>query len=615
MYLFFLLVEAAFLERAAVASADPGWSWQNPLPQGAHLGMVAFATPDTAVALGHAATVLRSTDEGRNWTIVHQDSTEGTSFALGAVSFVTEKIGIAVGGFGDMQRTTDAGLTWMSVSLPERDVFSSIAFSSESDGFVVGGHTLLRTMDGGISWTAQRPVTQGRLSMVAAPSPEIAVAGGEYGEMQRSTDGGKTWSMILTGLTGADNELVALAFRPPQHGFAVIYTRRYGEVFITTDDGFETWTPPKPIGVRLSFRSASYIGPKTIVGLTTQFVRSDDDGATWIEVPLPDRASSTYDFRAVAFADDQNGIIVGSYGLIYRTEDGGMHWISESPSLRAHLNDVHFTDVDVGTAVGANGTILRTVDGGDSWFQQDSGTEINLIAVAFATEKTGWAVGNGTFLRTTDGGANWLSRSMQLLPSSLSFVDESNGWIAEDSCCRPRILHTTDGGENWSIVEVESPIRAIQFLNPKVGFAAGFRSIFRSDDGGGSWRTVYQGSLEEDLSSLSFIDQSIGYVCGRRLILKTTDGGATWSRTEFDLRTEYSCNAISFVDAFDGMVLSPGRVLRTTDGGENWSPQNSRGALPAAISRPTGDVTTVVGYGGAILRTTTAGVETTANGS
>src|SRR5215510_10210403 len=148
---FFFLLHVAFLGRG-VASADPGWSWQNPLPQGATLGAVAFVTPETAVAVGDAATVLRSTDQGRHWTIVRQDA-QGPDFGSGALSFVTEKLGIAVGG-GAMLRTTDGGLTWMDVSPPERAPFSSIAFSSEADGFVVGYHTLLRTTDGGLSWTA-----------------------------------------------------------------------------------------------------------------------------------------------------------------------------------------------------------------------------------------------------------------------------------------------------------------------------------------------------------------------------------------------------------------------------------------------------------------------------
>src|SRR5215472_44194 len=45
------------------------WFWQRPLPQGNPLYAVSFADPNTEIAGGEDATILRTTDGGGHWTI------------------------------------------------------------------------------------------------------------------------------------------------------------------------------------------------------------------------------------------------------------------------------------------------------------------------------------------------------------------------------------------------------------------------------------------------------------------------------------------------------------------------------------------------------------------
>jgi len=67
-------------------------------------------------------------------------------------------------------------------------------------------------------------------------------------------------------------------------------------------------------------------------------------------------------------------------------------------------------------AVGDQGTILRTEDGGVTWKPQTNGNKAALYSVAFATPKSGWAVGGvdpkfgaskAIILHTEDGGSTW----------------------------------------------------------------------------------------------------------------------------------------------------------------------------------------------------------------
>ena len=73
------------------------------------------------------------------------------------------------------------------------------------------------------------------------------------------------------------------------------------------------------------------------------------------------------------------GLVVGRFGRILRTSDGGASWTNIESPTSAHLNSLSFndenvisgniynTDEDVGWAVGDAGTILQTNDRGASW--------------------------------------------------------------------------------------------------------------------------------------------------------------------------------------------------------------------------------------------------------
>jgi hypothetical protein len=51
------------------SSAQPGWFWQNPRPQGNALYGVSVLNANTMIAVGDAGTVVKSTDGGAKWTV------------------------------------------------------------------------------------------------------------------------------------------------------------------------------------------------------------------------------------------------------------------------------------------------------------------------------------------------------------------------------------------------------------------------------------------------------------------------------------------------------------------------------------------------------------------
>ncbi len=125
-------------------------------------------------------------------------------------------------------------------------------------------------------------------------------------------------------------------------------------------------------------------------------------GAQWRwQNPLPQGNN----LRGASVVNANTSTLVGDYGTIVRTTDGGNNWTIQSSGTTQTLWAVSFTDSSNGTAVGEVGTILRTTDGGAHWITQPSGTVLNLRAVSFTDGNSGTAVGEGgVILRTTDGG-------------------------------------------------------------------------------------------------------------------------------------------------------------------------------------------------------------------
>jgi photosystem II stability/assembly factor-like uncharacterized protein len=109
-------------------------------------------------------------------------------------------------------------------------------------------------------------------------------------------------------------------------------------------------------------------------------------GAHWRwQNPLPQGNN----LRGASVVNANTSTLVGDYGTIVRTTDGGNNWTIQSS----------------GMTQGQLGTILRTIDAGESWLCDESGTNQDLYGVSFPQINAGTAVGSyGAILRTTTQG-------------------------------------------------------------------------------------------------------------------------------------------------------------------------------------------------------------------
>lgn len=234
---------------------------------------------------------------------------------------------------------------------------------------------------------------------IVTPSEQIAWAVGTGGKIIRTDDGGKSWTRqtvaTIQNLQGID------AWDAQN---AVIVGNR-GLAFHTSDAG-ATWKPsnvPKSDNPNKLLRVRIFNGTAWAVGEFGGFFRSDDKGATFTRV-LPEKDSA---FNSVAFQSPTNGILVGEYGKIFKTVDSGVTWEEVPTSNEVSLMSVNFKDELEGVAVGLAGTLMTTADGGVTWNLLPPLTREHLFDVKW--DQNRWvAVGDkGVMLTAEAGAANW----------------------------------------------------------------------------------------------------------------------------------------------------------------------------------------------------------------
>ncbi len=153
------------------------------------------------------------------------------------------------------------------------------------------------------------------------------------------------------------------------------------------------------------------------------------------------------------------------------------------------ITDLSFPTTRTGFAVGASNEIYRTDNQGSTWTTQttDISDYSSLYSVDFVTAQTGWAVGgSGAILHTDDGGQNWTHQTSDevALLSSVSFPNALDGG---SSRVAPEMTYckTTNGGEKWDSIEI--PCRPANglwagcFTSNHIGWVVGTKAeIYRT---------------------------------------------------------------------------------------------------------------------------------------
>ncbi|MBK7500048.1 MAG: T9SS type A sorting domain-containing protein [Ignavibacteriales bacterium] len=377
------------------------------------------------------------------------------------------------------------------------------------------------------------------------------------------------------------------------------------------------WNLQNPTSENHFYKEAYFVNTRIgwIVGYYGVIQKTTDGGVNWVN----QFSGNTNHFLSVFFRDSLNGIVVGSndgwsYGIILRTTDGGTNWNQQTIGIIQPLTSVYFYDFNHGVAVGYNGLILKTSDGGLQWEIVQSGTTSAFMDISFSDVNHGFALGQMDVLsRTSDGGESWyvdyLGTGREFY--SITTIDSNNFYIVGSNI----ILKTTDGGSTWHSTNPPFQLSGVCFLNSNIGIAVGSNGInyglngviLRTTDAGIHWNIQ---SYEEmsPLWGTSIIDSNSLCAVGQNSTIQISDDfGNSWNSIQSDIYD--NINKVFFVDNNYGYAVGSGRLIKTYKGGMNWQIQN------LGITNQVNDInfldTThayIVGSGGIFGMTTNAGL-------
>jgi len=255
-------------------------------------------------------------------------------------------------------------------------------------------------------------------------------------------------------------------------------------LFLMTEDSGATWQ--RIFISDETFKDVYFFGQRGwIVGDRGLILHTEDAGKSWLKQVTNVSAS----LMRISFPSPTKGYVIGADWTLLKSKDRGssweavdFDWLSLIPEdlmsrgvISVNLYDISFPSEDSGWVVGDYGAVLHTSDGGNTWSVQRLGSFPALFSVCFVSDSQGWAVGqSGCFLRTKDGGNTWESGGFHTEESLFKVCMRGDyGAIVGDHAT---MLVSLDRGKTWirnDDLDLDPPLPWLldAWIFPSNGFA------------------------------------------------------------------------------------------------------------------------------------------------
>ncbi len=383
--------------------------------------------------------------------------------------------------------------SWSVLRAPEDDhpqatgIFDGVVFPTRDVGYVRARNgLLLKTEDGGRSWSVVRHDLPAHSATLAFPTPAVGYLGVRRARLQRPTghpvlyeggwESGAAQTLLRTGDGGQTWELLTPLVDAP--------TPRHNRAFFPHTTAYDAAAVAAQLQLALETQEVLPELPGTLGYLQELVFPSADVGYALVVVAGPPSSEAR---------------------LLLRSSDGGHTWhialTRESLApLRSYAWSLAFPRPDIGYVLLLE-KLLCTIDGGVTWAARPYPQSVAPSGIIFATATTGYLLG--------------------AMPTG-----ESRGSSPKRHTV---LLRTEDSGHSWQQIERDGAEWPFGCPGPEVIVAGGtIGTLRRSGDGGRMWHEIESGTRHE-LLALSCPDAQTCYGVGSdATIIKSTDGGQSW---------------------------------------------------------------------------------------
>lgn len=368
--------------------------------------------------------------------------------------------------------------------------------NNNSDAVRGGG--VWKSTDHGSTWNLLPATTNfwnvSKIACDGAGNLYVGTSGNGFG-LQRSTDGGLTWTEITprTPSRGTRITEVRISSTGRMHvtkGFFGSPTNQSGYFYTDNPATVDStgWISPVTPFPNVEFNceltvsgNMLYTLPANSDYLTPQIYKSFDGGANWTPTISSPPSTSTepsintgqgwYDLAIGVDPNDPNHVIAGGLNL-YSTADGGTTWTQTARwigTTTPYVHADHHTVVWNGTQVlvGTDGGIFYSSDNGVNFSDRNVGLNIKqfyscAIHPTLVNYFLAGSQDNGTHQLSAAG----LGSSIEVLGGDGGFVhiDENEPQYQFAATTRGQYRRSSNGGTSWSSVNYSST--AGLFINP-----------------------------------------------------------------------------------------------------------------------------------------------------
>jgi photosystem II stability/assembly factor-like uncharacterized protein len=283
---------------------------------------------------------------------------------------------VSIGESDKLLKTVDGGITWTSKSTGYSGNWRSIYFNSATSGFVGGDNGISRTLNSGANWVYKNLHTQFmlggsdvfRIENFHFPSNEVGYGVGWYGLIVKTTDAGNNWTKLNykgSNIPQTDVNMYTIFFIDTETGWVA---GANGKIYKTSNGG-GMWTEQNSTTSQ-TIQEIAFINATIgffITNETQGIYKTTNGGESWTKINAANIPIGVK-LNSLSIVDETFAYAAGSknnHACIIKTYNGGENWIEQKiNSSQETLHRIRMFDVNHGLAVGKGGDIHSTGAGG-----------------------------------------------------------------------------------------------------------------------------------------------------------------------------------------------------------------------------------------------------------